>query len=238
MTFTRQKTLVPVVGLLLTGAMTFVAPPPSGASSTKSLFPSLGVCQSKNATNYVLSSSAFPGSPRPTIATTRGKRVIEPMLTEPAAVGVAVNAVPAVSISESLGDPKMPKYNSTVSSALVKEHPGAIGEFIETIAWFRSTREEKSYFNQIVRVSRSQYSAPQSKGIKVRYLGDSNLISIPNSVYLVKTSMPDAPVLVFYTLRLGSFVTTYAFYGGADLNVASTDRYLDLASQQMLSACS
>jgi hypothetical protein len=62
-------------------------------------------------------------------------------------------------------------------------------------------------------------------------------IAIPNSIYIVGTTIPDAPVLVFHTPHFGTMVTKFEFYGGRDITVASTTHFVNLAMQQLIQVC-
>jgi hypothetical protein len=235
-----RRTLAAGVMLAPLFAMSFIAPPPqSGASqpSTKANQPSLGSCTSGISTKYAIPPGLIPGLEKRALTESRGKPVSEPIATEPVMNEVQVNSVPSAAITESLHDPKLPLYDDAIGRATVREHPTSINEAIETIAWFKSAKRENSYERQLSRVSSSQFSVGGSRTIKVKYLGSSDQVSLPNSVYSVSTTMPNAPTLLFYVVRFGTFVTTFAFYGGSSLAATTTSIYVNLGEQQVVWAC-
>lgn len=220
-----------------------IAPMPSSASTPKATistkdFPSLGICQSGLSKALMLSYPNVRGMSRSPITETFGKPVEEPIVTEPVENHVGTRPSPAASITESLRNATLPWYTNATLSKKITNDPNALSQFVETIAWFRNANKQESYLQQISRVNESQFMVPGKNIIKVKYLGESSQISVPNSVYVVATTMPDAPVLVFYSLRIGALVTTFAFYGGKGLDVASTSQYVNLGVQVMFEVCS
>jgi hypothetical protein len=222
-------------------AMAFIVPPPQSAASAPSTnkgLPSLGSCSSRITTRFAMPGASIPTLVRRGLVETQGKPISEPVVTEPVMNEVEVNAFPSIAITESLHDPNLPLYNDAVGNATVREHPSAINEAIETIAWFKSVKDEDSYYRQLSRVSSSQFSVGGSRTIRVKYLDTSEQLAWPNSIYTVVTTMPNAPTLLFYVLRFGAFVTSFAFYGGSHLATSSTNQYVNLGVRELVSACS
>lgn len=216
---------------------------PSGASATRASistnpFPSLGACQSRKASDYLLASTDFKGWTTSSIAETRGSPVVEPIVTEPVENHVLVRIRPTIAITGSLHNSILPWYEGSASSQSVIVNSTKINQSIETIAWFKNLNDQAAYFRQIAVVDESQLTVVGTTKIQVKYLRSSNLISAPNSIYIVSTTMPDAPKLVFYSLKFGSFVTTFAFYGGKKLDIGLTSQYVNLGLQRLFASCS
>lgn len=230
-------TLMMVVGVLSALPPQLSGASPSATSKATRPFPSLGTCRSGKPSDYVLTAFEVSGMSTVSVTQTLNQPIYEPVVTEPVENHVGIRDAPKVAITESLRNASLPNYTNATPSSTDHTYPNSTNEVIETIAWFNNAKKRSSYLQKISRVNPSQFTVVGKKKIKVQYLGSSAQISIPNSAYIVATTMPAAPKLVFYTLRLGSFIITFAFYGGTNLGVPSTSRFVNFGAQDLLTMC-
>jgi hypothetical protein len=210
---------------------------PAHGTKAQVSFGTLGACRPANRAWYLPSAYEIGGMSSPVVTTVVGRPLTEPIVTEPIESYFGPKPAPAIAITESLSNATLPSFRSTMNGAAIATHPHAIVQFVESIASFHRIRSRNVFINRMSRVDMSQQQLAGRKTIRVVYPPSSPAISLPNSIYIVTTTMPNAPVLVFYTLHFGLLVTTFAFYGGRDLSVVSTVKYVNRAEQQLIRVC-
>ncbi len=241
---TSQRRLVSVcIALSLVGSMSIVLNQ-SGAWGAGSTPLQINACQLADTSTAVLSPIDLTLSPlnlsgfaQESVTREKNAWVSEPIVTEPVENHVGVSTKPSFVVVDSLANQSLLPYRGIVPQSNPRLFSRGVDEVIETLAFFSNPKARFAYESQVSRVDGTQFLVVGKSKIRVHYLGPSTQISLPNSVYEVDTTMPAAPRLVFFTVRVSSVVATFAIYGGDSLTSNLTSSIVNSGLQRLMAQC-
>jgi hypothetical protein len=98
-----------------------------------------------------------------------GQPWFEPIVTEPIENHIGVKPAPAIAITESPSNAKLPSYASSTESAGISANRHAIVHFVQSISSFTKTGASNAVISKMSRVNSSKNLASGKRKIRVPY---------------------------------------------------------------------
>jgi hypothetical protein len=133
---------------------------------------------------------------------------------------------------------KQINLEGAIESSILKRRPSSMIEFIETVTTLRSKTQADKLRLLDNTPDAFVLSQENSYGAEILYQNvQSDLFSIPNSIFSMRTTIPNAPVLIDYTFEFGRTVANFQIYGGRQVSTNGTFKYINRAVSRLLSVC-